>query len=269
MAPCAFSSLARIADDDVAEPRLQVFEVAGQAKDRHHFRSDRDIEAGFARIAVGNPAKRADDFAECPVVHVDHAAPGDAAGIDAERIAPIDVIVDQRREQIMRRRDRMEIAGEMEVDVLHRDHLRVAAAGGPALDAEAGPERRLAQAQHRLLADVVERVGEADRGRGLAFAGRRRIDRGDEDELAVGLLRQRLDVAHRNLGLVVAVGLEIFFADAEFFLGDVDDAPGLRGLGDFNIGFRTLMLRGGHCGGALALRKGIRRSACRCRRRRR
>ena len=26
-----------------------------------------------------------------------HAAPGDAAGVDAERVAPVDVVVDQRR----------------------------------------------------------------------------------------------------------------------------------------------------------------------------
>ena len=97
--------------------------------------------------------------------------------VDAERVAPVDVVVDQRRQQIVRRGDGVEVAGEVQIDVLHRHHLGVAAAGGAALHAEAGPERRLAQAQHRLLADVVERVGEADRRGGLALAGRRRRDR--------------------------------------------------------------------------------------------
>ena len=87
------------------------------------------------------------------------------------------MVVDQRREQIIRRTDGMQVAGEVEVDVLHRHDLRIAAAGCAALHAEAGAERGLAQAQHRLLADVVERVGEADRGRGLALACRRRRDR--------------------------------------------------------------------------------------------
>ena len=32
-----------------------------------------------------------------------HAPPGDAAAVDAERVAPVDVVVDQRREQIVRR----------------------------------------------------------------------------------------------------------------------------------------------------------------------
>ena len=85
-----------------------------------------------------------------------------------------------------------------------------------------GPERGLAQAQHRLLADVVERVGEADRGRGLALARRRRRDRRHQDQLAVLLVLERLDVVHRHLGLVVAVGLEVLRRDAELFLGDVE-----------------------------------------------
>ena len=109
-----------------------------------------------------------------------------AAGVDAERVAPVDVVVDHRREQIVRAGDGVEIAGEMEVDVLHRHDLRIAAAGRAALHAEARAERRLAQADAcALLADAVQPVAEADRGRGLALAGRRRVDRGDEDQLAV------------------------------------------------------------------------------------
>ena len=133
-----------------------------------------------------------DDLAQRAVVHVHHALPGDAAHVDAERVALMDVVVDQRRQQVVRRRDGVEVAGEMQVDVLHRHHLGIAAAGGAALDAEARPERGLAQAEHRLLADAVQRVAEPDRGRGLALARRRRGDRGDQDQLAVRLVLQRL-----------------------------------------------------------------------------
>jgi hypothetical protein len=130
-------------------------------------------------------AQRATMLAQRPVVHVHHA-----------------------RRQVMRRRrrcrarcpsrcgcrssppagcargDGVEVAGEMEVDVLHRHDLRIAAAGRPALHAEARPQRGLAQADHGLLADAVQRVAEADRRGRLALAGRRRIDRGDQDQLA-------------------------------------------------------------------------------------
>ena len=64
----------------------------------------------------------------------------------------------------------MKIAGKMQVDVLHRHDLRIAAAGRAAFHAEGRTERRLANAQHRLFADVIERIGKPDRRRRLAFA---------------------------------------------------------------------------------------------------
>ena len=170
-----------------------------------------------------------------------HAAPRHPAAVDAERVAPIDVVVDQRREQIVRRCDGMEIAGEMEVDVLHRHDLGIAAAGGAALHAERRAERGLAQAQHRLLADVVERVGQSDRRGGLAFAGRRRRDGGDEDELAVGFALQRFDVVHRHLGLVVAIGFEVLRRNAELLARDLEDRPLLCGLRRFRCRISDLV----------------------------
>ena len=239
-------AVAGVADDDVGEPLLQVVEVRGQAEHRHHLGGHGDVEAVLAREAVGDAAERGGDLAQRAVVHVDRAPPSDAAAVDAERIAPVDVIVDQRAQQIVGGADGVEVAGEVQVDVLHRHHLGIAAAGGAALDAEARAERRLAQAQHRLLADVVERVGEADRGGGLALARRRRRDRGHQDQLAVRLVLERLDVVHRHLGLVVAVGIEILRRDAELFLGEFHDRPLLGGLGNFDVGLGILVLRGGH-----------------------
>ena len=81
----------------------------------------------------------------------------------------------------------MEVAVEVEVDLLHRPDLRLAAAGAAALDAEHRAHRRLAQAQHHLLADLAEPLRQRDAGRRLALAGLGRRDRGDDDELAVGL----------------------------------------------------------------------------------
>ena len=156
------------------------------------------------------------------------------------------MVVDHGGEQIVRRGDRVEVAGEMQVDVFHRHDLGVTAAGSAALHAERRAKRRLAQAQHRFLADVIERIGEADRGRGLALARRRRGDRRHQDQLAVGLVLQGLDVVHRDLGLVVAVGIEVLRRDAQFFFGQLHDRP-LRGfLGDLDVGLRIGVLRRGH-----------------------
>ena len=129
----------------------------------------------------------------------------------------------------------MEIAGEMEVDILHRDDLGIAAAGRAALDPERGTERGLAQAQHRLLADKVQRIGETDRGGGLALAGRRRRNRRHQDQLAVGLVLQRLDVVDRDFSLVVAVGFKVLDRDAEPLLRNIRDPALGGGLGNFDV----------------------------------
>jgi hypothetical protein len=138
----------------------------------------------LARVAVRRAAQRDDDVAQRAVVHVHHPLPGDAPHVEAERVAVVDVVVDQRREQVVGERDGVEVPGEVQVDVLHGHHLRVAAAGGAALHPEHRAERGLAQADDRLLADAVQRIAEPDGGRGLAFARGRRADGGDDQLLS-------------------------------------------------------------------------------------
>ena len=203
---------------------LRSCERGGEAEDRHHFRGHHDVEAVLAREPVGRAAQPDHDLAQRAVVHVHHALPGDAAQVDAQLVAVMDVVVQHRRQQIVGQRDGAEVAGEVQVDVLHRHHLRIAAAGRPALDAEHRAQARLAQADHRLLADQVERVAQADGGGGLALARRRRADRGHQDELAVLALGQRVEVVERHLGFVVTVGLEHIVGDAELLLRQRGDA---------------------------------------------
>ena len=165
-------TVATIGDDDPAEPSLQILQILGQAQDRHDLGRDRDVEPGLPGKAVGDPAERGHDVAQRPVVHVDHPAPDHPANVDVELVAPVDVVVQHRREQVVRRRDRVEVTGEMEVDLLHRHHLGMATAGSTTFHPEARPERRLANADRGPLAERVQAVAEAD-GRGrLALAGR-------------------------------------------------------------------------------------------------
>ena len=210
-------ALAGLADDDVAEPPLQILQVGRQAEGRHHLRGGSDVEPVLAGIAVGDAAERGNGRAQCPVVHVDRPAPADPARIDARFEPVIDVVVDHRREQIVGGADRVQVAGEMEVDVLHRHDLGVTAAGGAAFDAKARPHAGFAQAEHRLFADQIERVAEPDRRRRLAFAGRGRGDRGDEDQFGVRPIGKRADVIERDLRLVSAVGRHRFVRNAELF----------------------------------------------------
>jgi hypothetical protein len=227
--------VARVADHDVAQALLQIVERVGQAENRHHFRGDDNVEAVLARVAVRRPAQGDGDLAQRPVVHVEHALPRDAPHVDAELVAVVDMVVDQRGEQVVGELDGAEVAGKVQVDVLHRHHLRVAAAGRAALHAEHRPERRLAEADHRLLANVVQRVAEAHRGGRLALARRGRADRRHQDQLPVLAALERVQVLQRQLGLVVPVGLEVLLGNAELLSRHGGNALHLRGLGDFDV----------------------------------
>jgi len=74
----------------------------------------------------------------------------------------------------------------MEVDILHRHNLRIAASGRTAFMPKNRPERGLAETNGRVLADPVQRVAEANRCGRLAFSRRSRADRRHKDQLAVG-----------------------------------------------------------------------------------
>ncbi len=136
----------------------------------------------------------------------------------------------------------MEIAREVKVDVLHGHDLRIAAPGRAPLDPEAGAKARLPNADHGLLADQIERVGQPHGGGGLALARGRGRDRRDQDELAIRLVGQRRQIIERNLRLIVAVGQHMFRRDAEPVSRHLDDRPHLRRLADLDVGFRLLVL---------------------------
>jgi hypothetical protein len=127
------------------------------------------------------------------------------------------MVVDRRRQQIVGKRDGVEVAGEMKVDVLHRHDLRITAACRAALHSEHRSERRLANADRRLLAEAVERVAQSNGSRCLPLAGRRGTDARDENQPGVFPSFERVQVLERNLRLVVAVGFQMLFANAEFF----------------------------------------------------
>jgi hypothetical protein len=230
--------VARAADDDPAQPVLEVPEAGREAEDRHDFRGHDDVEAILAREAVSGPAEADRDLAQGAVIDVDHAPPAHAARVEVERIAVVDVVVDQRGEQVVGDRDRAEVAGEVEVDVLHRHDLRITAAGRAALHAEHRPERRFAQADERLLADAAECVTEPHGHRRLALAGRRRRDRGDQDELAVRATVETGAIIERDLGLVVAERLEFLRRYSQPFHGERNDRFHFRPLRDLDVAER-------------------------------
>ena len=208
----AFSGVTK---NDIAEPLFQVLERSGQTENRHHFGGNHNIETVFARIAVGGATQRHHDVTQCAVVHVHHALPSDATRIDAEFVTVRNVIVDHRRQQVIGQANRTEVAGKMQIDVFHRHHLRITTTRRAALHAEDRPQARFAQADHRFLADFIQRIAKTNRSRGLAFAGRRRADGRNQNQLAFFLVFQAVDVFERNLGFVMTIRHQMFIGDAE------------------------------------------------------
>ena len=139
-------------EDDPAEPRPQVVQVGGQGEDGHDLRADGDDELGLARDAVLAPAEPDDDVAQGPVADVDDARPEDPVRVDPERVLVVEAVVEERAGEVVRGADGVDVAGQVEVEVLHRDDLAVAAAGRAALDPEDRPERRLADVDRGLAA---------------------------------------------------------------------------------------------------------------------
>ena len=221
-----------VGDDHAAKAVAQVHEVGGHAEGRHDLGGHGDVKAVLARHAVGDAAQAVHDVPELAVVHVHAALPDDAPRVYAEAVALLDVVVKHGGAQVVGRADGVEVAGKVEVDVLHGNHLGAPAAGGSALDAKDRAERGLAQAEKRVLAHAAQGVRKAHRRGGLALAGGRGVDGRDQDELA--LLGQVLEAVDVNLGLVAAVALELLLREAGLggHLGD-GEHPCL--LGDLDV----------------------------------
>ena len=98
---------------------------------------------GKTTTTIGLAAETVDDKAKLTVVHVDAALPGYLSRVDVEGVALINMVVEHGCQEIVCGADGVEVAGEVEVYVLHRDDLCVAASGSSSLYAENRPEGRL------------------------------------------------------------------------------------------------------------------------------
>ena len=71
-----------ICHDHVTQAFLQILQVFGQAKNGHNLRGNRDIEPSFTWETVGHATQRSRDLTQRTIVHVNNAAPYNAARID-------------------------------------------------------------------------------------------------------------------------------------------------------------------------------------------
>ena len=180
-------ALVGIAQQDVFNAATQVGLVGGQAEDGHQFAGRRDVEASLCGQAIGGGAQTRDDGAQRAVVDVEDAAPEDFLQAEAVLGVLVEVVIEQGRNHVVGRSDGVEVAREVEIDFLHRQHLGMATAGGTALHAKARTERRFAEGDNGLLSYFIEAQGQADGNGRLANTRLGGGDGSHEDEFAFGL----------------------------------------------------------------------------------
>ncbi len=127
----------------------------------------------------------------------------------------------------------MQVARKVQVDVVHGQDLRHAAARRAAFHAENGTERRFAQCERRLFAYLVKPVCKSYRHGGFALARGRGVNRGDKNYLRLGLID--------GIDLCDKISVTVNVLDTEF-CRDLFDGQGLRFVSDFDVRFHNYSL---------------------------
>ena len=96
----------------------------------------------------------------------------------------MEVIVEERGRKVVRGANGVHVAGEVQVELFHRNHLAVAAARGAALNAKDRPKARLPNGDSGAVTNLVESLRETNGGGGLPLTERCWANRSDYNVLA-------------------------------------------------------------------------------------
>jgi hypothetical protein len=118
------------ADKDSAESLTKIGMISGQRQDRHDFRRLGNDKLPLPRC----PCRTQHDVTKRSIAHTQRARPSDSLWIELQPIAVKQVVIHERREQIVAGRDRMGITREMQIDILHGPNLSTASTRPSSLD---------------------------------------------------------------------------------------------------------------------------------------
>ena len=152
------------------------------------------------------------------------------AGADFGAGAPVDVVVDQGGEQVLRIRDGVQVPGKAEIDGGSWLDRRETAARGTPLHPKDRTQRRLSKAGDGAVAQSLESHREANGDHRLAFAMLGRGHRTDEDEVAsTPSIGQGSDQPNRHFEDAPSGGDHLGGREAEV-AGNLRDGPHARRL---------------------------------------
>ena len=221
-------------DQDIAHPFFQVHQVLCQAEDCHDLGSNSDDKAILTGNAVCLAAHADDNMPQGTVIHIHAAFEQDTPGVDSQLVALLDMVVDHCAEQVIGSGNRVHIAGKMQVDVLHRDNLRISAAGGTTLNAEDRAKRRFTQCQYSLFANACHCLTQTNRRSRLALTGRGRIDRGDQHQPSIRVAGDLTRQFVRKFCFIFSIKLKVIRVNADTG-GHLRNGKHMRLLSNFDI----------------------------------
>ena len=210
------------AQEDIIDTATKIFDACCETHDSHNLRSRSDIETCLCLDAI-LIADTGDDAAETTVVYVHHAAPENLLQLESLCLVLETVVVQEGSNHVVGLCNGMEIASEMEINLIHRQNLGVTATCSTTLHAEARTQRWFAKSHYSLLANLLHTQGETYGYGGLAITSLGRTDSGNEDEMMV-LKLVSVNSVRSNLSDVTAVVLYLVFVNSKFCCHFIDRA---------------------------------------------
>ena len=174
-----------ISNDNSSKSFFQVRNVLCKAENSHDLGCNGDIVAILSRHAICSSAKTIYYVTKLTVVHIYASSPGDLSRINVQSVALENVVVDHCCQQVVCRADRMEITGEVKVDIFHRNNLCISAACCSAFYSEYRSEGRLTKSYHYFLAKLLHSICQTYGSSGFSFSCGCRVDSGNQDQLAI------------------------------------------------------------------------------------
>ena len=210
------------AQEDIIDTATKIIDACCETHDSHNLRSWRNIETRLCLDAV-LISYTGDDAAQTSIVHIHDATPKNLLEFESLCLVLETVVVQEGSNHVVGLCDGMEIASEMEINLIHRQNLCVTATCSTTLHAEARTQRWFAKSYYSLLADLLHTQGETHGYGGLAITSLGRTDSGNEDEMMV-LKLVSVNLVRSNLSDVTAVVFHLVFVNSKFCCHFIDRA---------------------------------------------
>ena len=155
------------------------------------------------------------DVTEFAVVHINNAFPNDAARVNIESIALLHMVIYHCRKEHMSRGNSVEVTGEVQVNIFHRNYLRVTATSSATFNAHARTEGRFTQCYDNAFVDFSQALCQANGSSRFAFASRSRSDCSYKNQFARFFSFHSTNQVHRQFRFIATIHFNVFFGNTK------------------------------------------------------